>query len=189
MRKEDEMLQALMGVAREDAPKVQNGLSAFADNVMNKGLMPKDALGISDGDSEHMYAQAYQLYNMGKYRDARNVFATLMILAPTESKYLFGHAASSHMLKEYVPAAKVYVQQALIDTKNPIPYYHAADCYLQLGDQMSALVALKLVVKRSGSLAEYSMIKERAELTIKSLQNKEKAEGLSDAPPDLGKKE
>lgn len=185
MRKEDEMLQALMGIAKEDAPKVQSGLTAFTDNILNKGLMPKDALGISDSDAEHMYAQGYQLYNMGKYKDARNIFSTLMMIAPTESKYLFGHAACSHMLKQYPAAAKVYVQQALIDTKNPIPYYHAADCYLELKDEMSALVALKLVVKRSGDSPEYAMIKERSQLTIESLQKKEKSEGLGDNTPTL----
>ncbi len=187
MRKEEEMIDALMELAKDDAPKVKDGLGAIAENMFTKGMVPKDAMGIQDTDAEFLYAQAYQLYNIGKYKDSRSLFGSLMVMDPTEPKYIFGHAASSHMLKQYDTAAKAYVQQAMLSNDDPVPYYHAADCYLQLNDKLSALVTLRIVVKRSTGKPEFETIKERAEMTIKNLEEDLEVEGLEGAPTDLEK--
>lgn len=185
MDKEEEMLEAVMKIAEGDAPKVQKGVDALYTNIFEKGMMPKDALGIQDTDTESLYAQAYQLYNMGKYKDARNVFSSLLVIDPIESRFMFGHAACSHMLENYEAAADMYTHQAMVSPDDPIPYYHAADCYIKMGDAFSATVSLNLVVKRAGDQPEFSMIKERSEMTVKKLEQKLETEGLG-APEDIG---
>ncbi len=184
MDKEEEMLEAVMKIAEDDAPKVQKGIDALYENVFEKGMMPKDALGIQDADTEALYAQGYQLYNMGKYKDARNVFASLIVVDPIEPRFLFGHAACSHMLENYEAAADMYTHQAMISPDDPIPYYHAADCYIKMKDPFSATVALNLVIKRAEGKDEFSMIKERSELTVKKLEQQMEEGGLEAA--DLG---
>lgn len=182
--KEEEMIEAVMKIAEDDAPQVKAGFEALFDNIVNKGMMPGDALGVKDTDAESLYAQAYQMYNMGKYKDARNVFMSLTYINPMEPRYIFGHAACSHMLEDYEDAAIMYNNQALIDPEDPVPYYHAADCYIKLGDKFSASVALNLVVQRSGDDPKYAMIKERSELTLKNLE-KELETDLKGSPEDI----
>ncbi|MCB1148940.1 MAG: SycD/LcrH family type III secretion system chaperone, partial [Chlamydiia bacterium] len=181
MRKDEEMIEAIMNIARDDAPKVQEGISAIGRNMFEKGMMPKDAMGISDADAENMYAQGYQLYNMGKYKDARHMFTTLSMMDSTEPKYIFGMAASLHMEEKYEAAAKAYLQMAFLSAEDPVPYYHAADCYLKLDETLSALTVLKQAAKRCGSKPEYALMKERVDMTIANLEADIQAE-LEGAP-------
>jgi len=186
MGKEEELIEAVMKVAEDDSPRVKKGVDKLLENIFDKGMLPKDALGIQDNDTEALYAQAYQMYNMGKYQDARAVFASLTLIDQLDPRFLFGHAACSHMLEEYQSAADVYMQQAVISPEDPIPYYHAADCYLKLKDPFSATVALKLVVKRSGDDPKFATIKERSEMTVKNLEKELEPEDLG-TPEEIEK--
>jgi len=190
MSNEQVMLNSIMDMAKEDSPKMQEGFGTVIDNIMNKGMLPQHAVGIDDTDMEKLYAQAYQLYQTGKYDDARNVFASLLGINAMEPKYLFAHAACSHMLGEYDLAAKTYTHTSMLDADNPIPYYHSADCYIKLEDKISALVALKLVIKRSKDKPEYATIKDRAELTVEKLEKEDITEGLfEEESPELNPEE
>jgi len=76
------------------------------------------------------------------------------------------------------------MHQAIISPDDPVPYYHAADCYLKLNDPFSATVALKMVVKRSGSDPKFATIKERSEMTVKKLEEELEVEELG-TPEDI----
>lgn len=184
MDKQDEMIESVMKIAEGETPKIEKGVEALYDNIFNKGMMPKDAIGIKESDTEATYAQGYQLYNMGKYKDARSVFASLLIVDSTEPRFLFGHAACSHMLEDYKAAADMYTYQAVVSPDDPIPYYHAADCYIKIGDAFSAAVVLNQVIKRSGDEEKYKMIKERSEMTVKKLEEQMNTAVVEDE--DLG---
>lgn len=154
-------------------------LKNVAAKVVNEGAIPKDILGLSDAMVEGIYGQAYRLYNTGKYKDASQLFRLLIMLNSTEPKYAMGLAACFHMLKEFKNAVSTYAICGVIDPENPIPHYHASDCYLHLQDPVSALIALEMAVKRAGDKPEYQTLKDRAMLTIESLKqevNKTKEE-------------
>lgn len=178
MAKEKEMYDAIMKVSEGDAPKVEKGMDALMSNILDKGMMPKDAAGIQDSDVEPIYAQAYQLYNMGKYKDARSVFGSLCMVDATQPKFMFGHAACSHMMGEYETAAGMYMHMAMSSPDDPIPYYHASDCYIKLKDSVSAVVCLNLTIQRAGSKPQYAIIKERSEMTVKNIKEKLEVEGF-----------
>jgi type III secretion system low calcium response chaperone LcrH/SycD len=157
-----------MGAAtKEDKAK---NMEAAIRRAGRRGTTPKDALGLTDAMVEGIYGQAYRLYNTGKYRDASQLFRLLIMLNTTEPKYVMGLAACFHMLKEYKTAVASYSMVSVIDPQSPIPYYHSSDCYMQMGDPVSALVALEMAVKRSGDKPEFRALKERAALTIDSLK-------------------
>lgn len=145
-------------------------LEKAAQQVLQKGLMPKDTMGLSDQMVEGIYAQAYRLYQTGRYNDAIQMFRLLIMINSTESKYSLGLAACFHMLKEYKNAADTYTVCGIIDPENPIPHYHASDCYLQMKDNVSAIIALEIAVKRAGDKPEFKTLKDRALLTIESLK-------------------
>lgn len=168
----DIMQETLNRMGTEKAETFKSGGEAIINNLFKNGMMPQDALNISPQQTENLYAQAYQYYNTGKYKEAQAIFSSLMFVNAYEPKYMFGHAACSHMLEKYEIAAKTYMQVGSIDSLNPIPYYHAADCYIKLEDNLSAIIALKLAVKRSEGKPEYELIKDRSLMTIKQLEEK-----------------
>ena len=142
----------------------------IAAKAVQQGVMPKDMLGLSDAMIEGIYGQAYRLYNTGKYKDACQLFRLLIMLNSTEPKYAMGLAACFHMLKEYKNAVSSYAMCGVIDPQNPIPHYHASDCYIHLKDPVSAIIALEMAIKRAGDKPEYQTIKDRAQMTINSLK-------------------
>jgi type III secretion system low calcium response chaperone LcrH/SycD len=144
------------------------------DKVLKKatkmGVFPKDLLGMSDSMVEGMYAQAYRLYNSGKYKEACELFRMLIMINALEPKYTMGFGACHHMLKEYKSAVDNYMLCSMLEPNSPIPYYHASDCYVQMGDPVSAIIELEMAIKRAGDRPEFKTLKDRALLTIESLK-------------------
>ncbi len=162
--------KALGDMSKALGMEMPKEFEAIADKVLKKGANPRDALGLNDQMIEGIYGQAYRLYNTGKYKDACDLFRLLVMLNPTEQKYALGMAACYHMMKEYKAAADLYTVCSMLDPSSPVPHYHASDCYLQLGDKVSALIALEMAIKRSGSRGEFQQLKDRAALTVDSLR-------------------
>lgn len=153
-------------VGAEKAQDVDN----LAKKAVKSGVFPKDLLGMSDSMVEGMYAQAYRLYNTGKYKDASQLFRMLVMINSLEPKYLMGFAACHHMLKEYKTAVDSYMVCGMLDPNNPVPHYHASDCYIQMNDPVSAIIELEMSIKRSGERPEFKTLRDRANLTIESLK-------------------
>lgn len=145
-------------------------MKAAMEKATRKGASPKDALGLTDAMVEGVYGQAYRLYNTGKYKEAIQIFRLLIMINSTEPKYVMGLAACFHMQKDYKVAADTYSVIGVLDPENPISFYHASDCYLQMGDPVSALVALEMAIKRAGEKSEFHTLKDRAVLTAESLK-------------------
>jgi type III secretion system low calcium response chaperone LcrH/SycD len=130
----------------------------------------KDLLGVSDENVDGMYNHAYLLYNTGRYKDAAAVFRILSTLHTSEYKYVLGLAACYHMSKEYQTAAGVYLVVSSIDPLNPIPYFHASDCYIQIGDKVSAALMLEMALQKAEDREEYATLKQRAEITLTGIK-------------------
>jgi type III secretion system low calcium response chaperone LcrH/SycD len=149
--------------------KAEDSMISWTTKMMKQGLSPKDAMGLSSQVLEGMYAQAYRLYNTGKYPEASHLFRTLIVMDPTQAKYVLGLAACFHMLKEYKNAIYTYTMSSVVEANNPVPYYHSSDCFIQMKDYMSALVCLKLAIKYAGERPEYAKLKERAAMSLESI--------------------
>ena len=139
------------------------------DNKETK-VTSKEILGLSDDMVEGIYGQAYQLYQTGKYKDAAQLFQLLIMVNSTEPKFHLSLAACLHMMKDYASAADAYAICSALDSDNPLPHYHASDCYLQLNDPYSALAALELTMERAGSKPQFQIIKDRSKLTAETLK-------------------
>ncbi len=139
-------------------------------SFLKTGVLPKEALGFNDAKVEAIYGQAYRLYNTGRYPEAIELFRLLIGLDSAEPRYTLGLAACFHMMKEYENAAKIYLVAAMLDPENPVPNFHASDCYIQMKDPASAVLFLEMAMDRAGSKPEYQVLKDRAKLTIESLK-------------------
>jgi type III secretion system low calcium response chaperone LcrH/SycD len=142
----------------------------LGNKMLKQGVLPKDALGVSNSYLENVYAQAYRLYNTGKYAEAIHLFRILIMLNAMEPKYMLGLAACFHMLKEYNNAIQTYTMCSALDPQTPIPHYHTSDCFIQMKDYLSAMVCLELTIDRAKDKPEYAKMKERAQMSLKSLK-------------------
>jgi type III secretion system low calcium response chaperone LcrH/SycD len=131
---------------------------------------------------EGIYAQAYRLYNTGKYIEATQMFRVLILFDATEAKYHLGMAACFHMLKEYNHAIQAYMMCSMVDPGNPLPYYHSSDCFIQMKDYLSARVSLEMAIARAGDKPEYAKIKERASMNLETIEKQQ------DTPPPAQEK-
>lgn len=168
---------AVKNVAQEVKKDAKKDYDEMAANILKKGVLPSEALGMDEQMLEGIYGQAYRLYNTGKYAESGQIFRLLIMINSLEPKYSMGLAACFHMLKEYKNAIDTYNLTSIIDPENPIPQYHISDCYIKLGDKVSAIIALKLAIKRASNKPEYQTLIDRSKMTIESLKNDLKKEG------------
>jgi len=147
-----------------------DSMKAAIQRVTRKGASPKDALGLTDAMVEGVYGQAYRLYNTGKYKEAVQIFRLLLMINSTDPKYAMGLAACFHMVKDYKAALDAYTIVGVIDPESPISFYHSSDCFMQIGDPVSALIALEMAIKRAGEKPEFKILKDRAVLTVENLK-------------------
>jgi type III secretion system low calcium response chaperone LcrH/SycD len=153
--------------ANEQIPKAMKEL---LHKMMKEGMTPQEATELSPEFLESSYAHAYHLYNTGRYVEAAEAFRMLIIMNSMEFKYILGLAACFHRLKDFDNAIKTYTICSVIDPQDPLPSYHSSDCFLQQGDQLSAMVCLKRSITTAGDQPEFSNIKERALLSLEKLK-------------------
>ncbi len=93
-------------------------------------------------DDENLCATAYHLYERGDYPIAAQFFTKLVLANPFDEKYWRGLASSRQMQGEYLASVYAWSMVALIEHKDPMPHYHAAECLLSLNEKTDALKAL-----------------------------------------------
>lgn len=124
-----------------------------------------EPIDIPQAQIDGLYGLAHSLYGSGKYEESCNLFRLLVMIEPFEYKYTFGLAASLQMEKKFLDSATAYLMAASTDTTNPMPHYHAAECYLNLHDPGSACISLGLAIDTAGTQEKYISLKERCQLT------------------------
>ncbi|MBA2369892.1 MAG: SycD/LcrH family type III secretion system chaperone [Candidatus Protochlamydia sp.] len=167
--------------AFEKNEKFDHAYSEMMTKMFKEGVPPKDAIGVNNNAVESIYAQAYRLYNTGKYVEATHLFRVLIMLNAMEPKYTLGLAACFHMLKEYKHAIQTYTMCSAFDPTTPLPYYHSSDCFIQMKDYLSGMLCLQMAIDKAGEKPEYAKIKERAILSLESL----KQQNLPSTPMDM----
>jgi type III secretion system low calcium response chaperone LcrH/SycD len=178
MTSQDDMIkQACESINGEITPEIQQALEGVMKNIFQRGMLPRDALGLSASAVENIYGHAYRLYNAGQYNEAQNLFRLLVMLDPGESKFLLGSAACFHMQKEYATASATYALVSVADPETPIPHYHAADCYLKMGLVGAAAIELKATIECCGEKPPYAMIRDRARMMLSRIESGQVEEG------------
>jgi type III secretion system low calcium response chaperone LcrH/SycD len=157
----------------EQVAKFDQAFKEISDKMIKQGLPAKEAIGANSEVLESLYAQAYHLYNTGKYPEAIHLFRILIMMDSTEAKYLLGLAACFHMLKEYENALHTYTLCSALEPHNPISYYHASDCAVHLQDPITAKILLEMAIKHMGEQPQYSKMKERALMSLESLKQEQ----------------
>jgi type III secretion system low calcium response chaperone LcrH/SycD len=130
----------------------------------------KDIYGFTPAMLEVVYQYGYTLFKAGKYQEALLAFDYAKRLDPLDTRYPFSLAASHHYLKHYAEAAENYKICTTLDPSNPLPYFHAYDCYLKIGDLSSARDAIQHAVKAAEKQPQYAQLKQKAQFELEYVQ-------------------
>lgn len=158
------------GSSEEEAQRFV--LTVASQASKNQGVLVQDRLELSPGTLEDLYRMALKLYEAGSYEEATGVFQLLLMLNHFEFNYLFGMAACMQMQGDFFHAATTYVLSATLDPSQVWPHFHAAECYMEIADPISASASLSLAIDVCGDDVKLSPIKERCLLTKTNLLKK-----------------
>lgn len=102
----------------------------------------RDLKGITDSEMEAVYSLGFNFYRTGNIENAEKVFKFLVLFDHMNPRYWIGLGAVMQVKKEYDGAITAYSYASFLDLKDPKPQYHAAECYLAIGDRDNAASAL-----------------------------------------------
>lgn len=140
------------------------------EKLLHSGQPASESLDIRPEQLEGLYTEAYHLYQSGKYMEALPLFRFLIMMNQREFRYIFGLAACFHLLKDYDNAIKVYTVCSALHPDDPTSLCHTADCFKQLKDPLSAMIALQGAITRAGSNNEFASLRERAVMSLERLK-------------------
>lgn len=152
-----------MGENATDA--TMNGLHA----LFQFGDAFSSALGVTPERRESMYAIAYGLYSKGNFKEARRLFAQLVIHDPVEPRFMRGLAATTQMLGEYKQALDMYVVLAAANPGDPVPVMRAGDCLVALGRHAEAKESFEVAMAMCNEPAR-DAVKRRCESVLVTLR-------------------
>ena len=98
--------------------------------------------GFSDDEIEAVYNVAYNFYQQHQYEKAEKLFAFLALHEHIDSRFSLGLGGCYQLMGKYNQAITAYSCAALVDATNPMPAFHACECYMALGDWENARKAV-----------------------------------------------
>ena len=129
-------------MADKEIPAETKELVENLANYFVHGGTLKEAKGLSSTNMEVLYTLGYNLYKSGKSEDAEKVFKLITLLDYGELKYWIALGAVQQSMRKFDAAIKAYQMATLLDSSDPRSQYHAAECFLALGDKENAASAL-----------------------------------------------
>ncbi|MBS0630172.1 MAG: hypothetical protein JSS30_08145 [Verrucomicrobia bacterium] len=125
---------------------------SFINGLKELGFEGKPPL--SAREREMVYAAAYGMYEVGDYEKSANLFELLVLNDPHELRFWQGLASSRQMNRQYQSALHAWSIVCLLGGHQPQSHFHAAECYLSIGDLEQAGKALncaKFHLKKNSS--------------------------------------
>ena len=122
-----------------DAAQIAERVKAIIkDNATLKQLK-----GVTNAELEAVYSLAFGYYQTGKFNEALKLFQFLVLFDHLNKKYWMGLGAVQQVLKDFQGAIVSYGYSSFLDLKNPKPQFHAAECFLAMGDKRNAASSLE----------------------------------------------
>ncbi len=136
--------------------------------MCDEGASLSEAMEISNDVLEGMYDQAYRYYNMGQYKKAHPIFSFLFLMNYKDSRFVMGLGACAHMMQNYPEAIQAYECASLQNLTDPVPLYHAVDCYINLDDHPNTVKNLKKIIAITTDKPEHRVMRDRAIMMLKN---------------------
>lgn len=94
-------------------------------------------------ERETVYSAGYGMYEVGDYEGAADLFTQLILNEPYDLRFWKGLASARQMNREYKAALHAWSIVCLLGGHQPISHFHAAECFLSLGELKDAAKALE----------------------------------------------
>ena len=115
-----------------------NKIAEAVKSMAMDGSTLKQLKGVSNEELEAVYSLAFGYYRTGKFENAQKLFEFLVLFDHLNAKYWFALGAVQQAQKNFQKAIASYGYSSFLDLENPKPQYHAAECFLALGDKANA---------------------------------------------------
>lgn len=149
-----------------EVPAEREALIAHLAEEAKSGRPLHEILELPERLMDNLYTVAFQNYERGNYQLSADLFRFLLALKGDEYSYLMGLAASVQKLGSLEEAAQLFMLATVAEPLDPVAYFHAGSCLLQMGEEELAQVAFEMVIRTSGETEEFSELKERARLIL-----------------------
>lgn len=115
---------------------------------------------MSGPSSSEIYSMAYHLYQAARYEEAEPIFRLLTTLEVENVAFWMGLAGSLQMQKKFKEAIDAYGTAAILEKSetDPLPHFHAAECFYALNDFIKAKKALKSAKKIAKKNPKYDTL-------------------------------
>lgn len=118
-------------------------MNRFQQEVMQiLGISVQEISKVPLEKEQEFYGIAFGLYEKGDYHSAAQLFTQLVLTDPFSEHYWKGLAGSKQSAGEFLAALQAWSLVCLLCESDPQPHFHAAECFLSLGDKQEALKAL-----------------------------------------------
>lgn len=128
--------------------------------------------GLNKRDLDALYIVAYNLYAEQKYKQASQIFQTISFYNHFDKRGWLGNGACFQMLHRYEDAILCYSYVSLIDAQDPLPLFHAIECYIALKGYSEAHSALKILISLVDNKPQFAQLKNWAITMQEALQNR-----------------
>lgn len=150
-------------IAREQGVSQEN-LEARLDDFIAEKLVKSPnlqiAFNVTQQEMHDLYSEAWSLYMKEDFEAAYPLFKWLTAFNPFDEKHWMGTGACLQMLKRYENALQAYAMAAICDKKDPLPHFHAYECYSALSNSCEAAKALDDARIRAASHPLYSGLRQ-----------------------------
>jgi type III secretion system low calcium response chaperone LcrH/SycD len=158
--------------------ELEQAFKGISDKIFTHSMTPKEAFRVSDDRIEGLYAEGYRLFTSGKFQKSIPLFEMLMLIDPTDTRFMLGMASALYGLNRYQEALFHYLGVSRLDEKAVEPLFYASECSLHLGEPNTALLFLEMALNRAGDNEEWARLKERALLMKRAIIHKVKRGGV-----------
>lgn len=127
--------------------------------------------GLPRDSAEALYALAHQLYRQARYVEASRLFAFLVTLNAFDRRFHMGLGASKQMQRHHREALHHYAVASLLDTADPMPLLHSAECFLSIGQRTEARERLRLALGQAEDGSRHAHAAPRVRALIELLDS------------------
>lgn len=138
--------------------------------MVTEGKTIQEAAGVSDELLEEIYTLAYSHYTHGRYTESIALFQFLTGIAPYNSRFLLGLAASYQETSKYQDAIQGYFFALNANPEDPMPALYAAECYLKENNKEAAKDFLQAALELAGDKESFKTFRERCSVILDSLK-------------------
>lgn len=128
-----------------------------------------------------LYTRGYFFYESGKYTEATDFFKVLTQMKAENPLYWNGLGACLQMQKKYHEALLAYSTAAILDSTNPITFFHAANCCFSLNHIAEGIKAIEAAEDIARKNPEYKGMLSQLAFLKKAWSNEEKEENDSES--------